>query len=675
MTPYQIIESEKIETKDQTELLKDPMAPEISQQHNFIRQCMDLAIKNLNFGDTATENWWSVLPQVHQKSVDYCKHLVGGYKNPTVAYAGSKNEIINTLSNNIEFIHESKTSVDILLAPHTIYDQMEDIFQSTEKLLQNKIAVEEHDLFKYFERLNEDGTFAATLNSGPNISDFTNLLLGKHGLHLSQGHLCEAPSLKIFNNMETFLRCFDIFKRYYELKFDKTIVCELSYSMPHIPLKTLCEKMVVNFPEIAKMKCEEREQLIRLISVFNIDDEVVDCNMTLEMKVVKKILIEERSFKPIDVSVLPTNNSSSNEISFAQQNLDQQIQNLKGADVAMPYIKEVDGAAQFRAMQVSLEKKHINMIDLGGGRGETNAISKAILENGSQVDLLNVEPYRPFAEPYIKMHQGVGIKNVAVLVKKAQETTSFDIQRFFNGQKADILLASHSFYFVLAEMHRFSLKPTTVEQHPLWSYFDMIKEDGVIALTLQSGAGARLFRDALLGSHGLNQQLENCSDQVTVLLKSFGNLATFLRNFEVFTKMYQKKTGKNISVKMHHAVANVPLGHFKIIKEESSGGYVIKNPLGSEKDPNWLAPKMLDFYGNWNELQNLALLSPQKIDQMSTSELENLGLQNLSQEQINGKTETARKTQETFLHILRVFAPAMVNMQHPNITLEIHITS
>ncbi|MDB6081094.1 MAG: hypothetical protein JWO53_366, partial [Chlamydiia bacterium] len=31
----------------------------------------------------------------------------------------------------------------------------------------------------------------------------------------------------------------------------------------------------------------------------------------------------------------------------------------------------------------------------------------------------------------------------------------------------------------------------------------------------------------------------------------------------------------------------------------------------------------------------------------------------------------ARKAQETFLHILRVFAPAQVNMQHPNIVLEI----
>src|SRR5207253_8876489 len=101
-----------------------------------------------------------------------------------------------------------------------------------------------------------------------------------------------------------------------------------------------------------------------------------------------------------------------------------------------------------------------------------------------------------------------------------------------------------------------------LDQHPLWKYFQILKEDGVFIITLQTGAGARLMRNALLGNHGLEANANTTADDVTTLLSSFGNMATFLRFFDDFAQQYKQETGKTISIKMHHSVANVPLGDF-----------------------------------------------------------------------------------------------------------------
>lgn len=227
-----------------------------------------------------------------------------------------------------------------------------------------------------------------------------------------------------------------------------------------------------------------------------------------------------------------------------------------------------------------------------------------------------------------------------VLQKKAQDLAASDITSHFSGEKVDLVFASHFLYCLLGDMHKASLDPSIpLREHPLWKYFDMLRDDGVFVVTLQSGAGARLFRNALLGDHGLTPSPSSVEDETVSLLKSFGNMAQALRYLEVFTARYKIETGKTLSIKMRYAVANVPLGSFTVDDD-----FRLHNPHGSDDNPDFLAPKMFDFYGNWKELTTKG-------------------------------TTTARKTQALFLHILRAFAPAAVCMQHPNITLEITLLS
>lgn len=192
-----------------------------------------------------------------------------------------------------------------------------------------------------------------------------------------------------------------------------------------------------------------------------------------------------------------------------------------------------------------------------------------------------------------------------------------------------------------------------------------------MVITLQSGAGARLFRNALLGNHGLTPPSPTVADETVPLLSSFGNLATLLRYFEAFAERYQKEYGKAIEMKMHLGVASVPLGDFEVIQDEETKGYLLHNPNGEDSDPSWIAPRMLDFYGNWKELQTMATMTEEKALSLSSEELKKLGLSPFSSEALTAKRDSARKMQETFLHILRAFAPAQKEMLHPNISLEI----
>ncbi|MBI2774992.1 hypothetical protein HYX58_03215 [Candidatus Dependentiae bacterium] len=581
--------------------------------------------------------------------------------NIIVSHAGQKNAIAEALYKELSkkdsiasVTNAPKDSIDILIAPHSLYSEMQSIFNASEKLLAtNGSSIEQHPLFNYFAALKKDGVFVISLLSGPTIQNFTDLLLGKHDLELSKAHAISEPNVKIFNNVETFFRCLDIFKRYYEEKTSNTINCDLSFSSVRTPLKTFCEALVKQYPELKNMNAEQLEPFIRLLAVFNINQVITDLNITLKLSLKPKSTESKVSFKPIGLNLESSEQSNSNDISFAQQNLDKQIQNLDGSELSMPYIKDADGAQQFKAMKSILGRKKINYVDIGGGRGETNAVVKALQDSGSEVNVLSIEPYVPFAELYKNAYKAIDVKNVHVIQKTAQDVTVKDITDYFNNEKADVVYASHSFYFILQELHKAaqesiygSAKP--LNQHPLWKYFDMLNDKGVLVVTLQSGAGARLFRNALMGNHGLSSNSAN--DEIVSLLSSFGNLATFLRHFEFFAKQYEKETGKKITIKMHHAVANVPLGDFLIDKDSKTNAYTLKD------SSNKLASKMLDFYGNWKELQTTA-----------SSTIENNNDAQLA------KQENARKMQETFLHILRIFALNQQNMQHPNITLEITV--
>lgn len=446
-------------------------------------------------------------------------------------------------------------------------------------------------------------------------------------------------------------------------------------SLPHVPLDEFCDTYIEQYPEFAQMPLEFRDQYMRLLSVFMVGNDVVDVSITLSMSVKEKqgVNASKRSFKPIDVCIENSTESSneSNEISVGQQNLDKQIQNLSGSELSMPYIKDADGAIQFKILAHLMNQRKINLVELGGGRGETNAVPKALQELGSSIRLLNVEPHAPFATPYIKAHQAVGIENVQVLQKEAQFLSTADVKTYFNNEKADALFASHSFYFLLGDLHKATQEQmyasTPLVQHPLWKYFEMLKEDGTFVITMQTGGGARLFRNALLEDHGLSLKASDIVDDTNTLLKSFGNIATFLRHFEVFAERYQKETGKILNVKMHYAVANVPLGDFAITRDLETGGYILH-----EADITY---KMFDFYGNWKELQTLATLTFEKAQEMSIEQQKKLGVLGLDQECFLEKRRKAQRMQETFLHILPVFALAGKNMQHPNITLEIMATT
>ncbi len=572
-------------------------------------------------------------------------------------------------------------TVDLLVAYHSLYDEMESIFKASEALLNKKQPIEKHPLFNYFSFLSKNGIFEVTLKSGPDIQDFTNVMLGKHNLELSLVNRTELPSLKIFNTAETFFRCLDIFKSHYEEKTGKSIMVDVSYRLHHTSLEAFCSQYIQQYPELATMKPEELEKFLRLICVFNIGNDIIDLDITCTISVQDTSVQEKRSFMPIglDFSLRKaTLENESNEISLGQQNLDKQIQNLEGSEVSMNYIKDADGAAQFKALSSVIGRKKITCVDFGGGRGETNAVMNALRESGSPVRLLNIEPHKPFEQPYIQAHTVLGIEDVQVWQKTAQEVAASDIIKHFNNKKVDVAFASHSFYFLLPALHKASQESAygdstmPLEQHPLWKYIDILDDKGVLVLTMQSGAGARLFRNALLGNHGLNKP-SSAGDETVSLLSSFGNMATLLRHFELFAERYHKKSGKTMSVKMHHSVANVPLGGIEVMHDPEMQSFVLKGVQTGDASSASLAKRMLDFYGNWTEQQTLAMLTPEKVEKMPIESRKKLGLENPTPELIAAKKEMARRTQETFLRILRIFAPALVNMQHPNITLEIRV--
>lgn len=676
---------EKLTQKSNEEFRKN-----LAIQLHTIRHHIQWATKSaeetphINQVKTESANHWLIeqLP-VHRATVDaQCQVLteMTFTKDPlTIVYAGSANACVKDICSNLantkrlnqlQINQASAHSVDVILAPHT-YSEMEVIFKASESLLDrnNPLPVEQHPLFNYFNLLNKEGVFIVTLNSGPNVQDLTHIMLGTHELELSKANQSSTPKLKIFNNVETFFRCFDIFHRKYEEKTGKTIHCDLSFSMPHVPLEDFCKGYIKQFPELAKMNTQELEKFVRLLSVFNIGNDIVDLNITIKMTQKEKDNQTKRSFKPIAVNFQEKENekNTSNEISLSQQNLDKQIQNLDGSELVMTHIKKKDGPLQFNALSRVLHRQVINMAELGGGEGKTNTVPKAIQEAGPIIHLFNVEPHPPFATPYIKAHHAVGIDDVHVLQRTAQLLSVNDVIEHFHDQKVDVLFASHFFYFLLGDLHKASqefIQDSTkpLAQHPLFKYFNMLREDGVFVITIQTGAGARLFRNALLGNHGLNPPSSETPDETKLLLSSFGNLATLLRHFELFAEHFQKETGKVIHIKMDYAVANVPLGDFKIEQDQETGGYMVRNPNGESNDPNWLSPRMLNYYGNWNELQKLATMTPEKEPNMPLEELRK-------------QRESAKKTQEIFHHILPVFALANQKMQHPNATLTVTMSN
>lgn len=557
---------------------------------------------------------------------------------------------------------------------------IDELFVASEKLLLNDTCsvFQKHPLAKFFESLKRDEGLSATLKSGPDIQDFTLILLDRHGLNISEAHQAETISLKLFNNVETFMRCLDIFKKAYKKYTGKEICCGISYSLSHIPLNDFCRNFVNDNPELKNIKSDLLERIVNLLSIFEIDNEIVSMNITLMMSIKEESFDIVPSFKPILLQLTSNESKSSNDISLGQLDLTKQIQNLNGSEISMPYIKDADGYVQFNALNSLLTKHIINILEIGGGRGETNAVFDALVKDGHKIKLLNSEPHEPFAKDYINAHKVIGIDDVDVIQKTAQQLSIKDVIDHFNN-KVDVIFASHSFYFILGDLHKATQAYLNgdlqkIEDHPLYKYFEMLEDDGVLLVTLQSGAGARLFRNALLGNHGLNID-DKTSDKTTLLLKSFGNLATFLRHFEFFAKLYEKKFGRKIKVKTHYAVANVPLGDLKIKKDERTGGYTLGNPRGANSDSDWTGLKMMDFYGNWKELESLATLTFEEAQKLDKSDLKRLGLEELTKENLENKRAVALKTQETFLHILRVFAPGLVNMQHPNITLEITVES
>lgn len=654
---------------------------------NQIQQALKKNEKSCDQSCINNFDWWENQESIEKATVaaqlKVIPEKMKEKESLTVAFAGSKNGCLSAICQNlinakiIPIDQIANGSLDLLLAPHSLYKEMESIFKSSEDLLLNRSSVKDHPLFKYFNLLNENGFFIVTMNSGPNIKDFTNLILGKHELQLNKANTVTDSKLTIFNNVETFFRCLDIFQRFYKEKTGKVIDCQVSYSIPRISLEQFCEAYLEQYPELATMNPDKRETFIRLLSVFNIGDELVDLNMTLQMSVKEETDNFSRSFKPICMDMIDLastkTKSESNDISMGQQNLERQLQSLNGSDISMPYIKEADGVVQFKALNSVLCKKELNFVEIGGGRGETNAVLKAIQDNGTTIHLLNFDPETRYVKPYTEAHEAIGIKDVKVVLQGGQVVSPNDITSHFNGKKADVVFASHSFYFFINSLHKASHSSIPLTQHPLYKYFDMMTDEGTFVLTMQTGAGARLFRNALLGNHGLNSPTSYVTDETLALLGSFGNIGTVLRHFEVFTKQYEKTTGKKINIKMHYAVANVPLGDFKIKRDAETGGYIIHSPEGDDKDPNWLSPIMLDFYGNWKELQMLSTLTIEKVKEMKIEERKKIGLENFTSEMIIEKREKAQKMQETFLNILHFFAPGEKNMQHPNITLEITV--
>jgi hypothetical protein len=105
---------------------------------------------------------------------------------------------------------------------------------------------------------------------------------------------------------------------------------------------------------------------------------------------------------------------------------------------------------------------------------------------------------------------------------------------------------------------------------------------------------------------------------------------------------------------MNYSMANVPLGGFKVSKNSSSTEYQLANLIGEKVVISSVPFKMLNFYGNWEELHETALNGNEE------------------------KQSLARKSLEVFLKILPAFATGVeygsaserVCMKHPNITLQ-----
>lgn len=675
----------------------------LEKQLNMIRDTLQRVISRKERVIPSTHHAETVLAHIN-----IVKETFSDKRELRVAFAGSANDDLTKICKRLADTKEVKrvsegikAGVDVVLAPHTLYSEMEAIFSASEALLStNPPSLEEHPLSKYFDMLDKKGIFVATFKSGPTIQDFTELLLGKHGLELAKANRTKDVNLKIFKNVETFLRCLDIYKKKYEERTGLTIDCEISHSLLHTPLEPFCKGYIEQYPELADMDSATREKFVRLLSVFNIKDEILDLDITLKMSIKEKDPLQSRSFKPIPASAttFQREQKGSNELSVGQQNLDKQIQTLTGSALSMVDIKDADGKAQLKALSRLFTRKEVKVVDLGGGYGETNAVLQALQQAGPVVDLLNIEPCTKdnCTQSYKEAHQAVGITKVDVKVQNAQMVTVASVIDHFQNQHADCVFASHFFYgLLMGEFYKASHSSLPLNQYSFWKYLQMMHEDSVLAMTLQSGSGARLIRNALVGNHGLNQPSSSVTDETLSLLSSFGNLATFLRHFEFFKEQYQKETNRTVTIKMHAAVANVSLGDFKIEQDSETGGYLLENPKGDKTDKNWLSPIMLDFYGNWFELELLATLTTERAQKIITrwkecqtypelkltdeykvidrqyKILEAKGLLNPTPEALIANRKSAKEMQEAYLHILRVFAPGEKNMQHPNITLEI----
>jgi hypothetical protein len=574
----------------------------------------------------------------------HSKEIEGSFPNQssiTLACVGKSNSITEIISEHLsqkkqlQFItgEIDSDSLDVLIAPHSLYQHMEEIFQESVSLLKNTILLEQTFLFKCFGFLKKNGIFLCTLRSGPNIANYLDLLEG-----------IEAMNFQMFNYVETFFRCLDIFNRFFVEKTGKKICADISFLNQHQPI----DQFLKNYSH-QNWEERKREQFFRLISIFLVNNEIVDLDITLKLSL-QESTGPRLSFKPLNQHHLPMQEGS-NELSLGQLNPDQQLQKLNGSELAMIDIKDADGLVQFGALQSILGKKMVRIVDIGGGRGETNAVMKALHDSGSIIRLLNIDHDEKVADTYRLAHESVGIHAVRELPMKVQHLSSSDILNSFDGEKVQAIFASHSLYFENRDLFLASLHhDLPLQQHPLWKYFEVMDEEGVLVVTLQSGTGGRMIRDVLLGDHGLNPPKSDHEIELLKLFSIFGNAATFLRYFEQFSQRFQQATGKSIEITMRYSVANVSLGDFKVEKDEGTQQPEIFNPHGDNEDPDWHSLKMFDFYGNWKELR-----------------------ESIKQTQNREKREAALQSQKVYLAILPFFAPGLVSMQHPNITLEIRI--
>jgi hypothetical protein len=262
-------------------------------------------------------------------------------KNFEKQLATIKNALERAISSTSSSHQESSTLTQTQNPPVLNYE-MEAIFKASEGLLSHDhpLPIERHPLFKYFDQLDEKGVVVTTFKSGPSIQDLTELMLGKHGLELTTANRSDDVNLKIFKNVETFFRCLDIFKKKYEEKTGKTIDCNFSYSLSHHSLEQFCERYIRQFPELKEMDAAARDKFIRLISVFNIDNDILDLDITLSISLKEKDPLNSRSFKPIpaNVDTFKREQNGSNEISLGQVNLNKQIQTLNGSELSMVHI-------------------------------------------------------------------------------------------------------------------------------------------------------------------------------------------------------------------------------------------------------------------------------------------------------------------------------------------------